>query len=310
MSFNRFYLFAFLIAFSCQKDEEEKPNTLFDISDSLEHDGKTRTYKVHLPPMYYERTEDLPVLLGFHGGGGSSDNFEAQSELNEKADSENFIVVYPDGLANPGLLGFQTWNAGKCCGMNSEDLNTDDVGFVSKLIDLLSTTYRIDEKRIYATGHSNGAMMCYRLSNELSGKIAAIAPNAGNMQVESAYTPSRNVPVLNIISKLDESVRYAGGFSSGISGHYNPPTDSCLNVVAARAGCEVAKELKETFPLYTIYSWNTCNEDTFEVLLYLLEDGGHSWPGGNKGYANADEPSEAFDNNDVIWEFLKKYSLP
>jgi polyhydroxybutyrate depolymerase len=138
-------------------------------------------------------------------------------------------------------------------------------------------------------------MLCYRLADELSDKIAAIAPNASNFQMEGPYDPARNVPVINIISKFDENVKYYGGMTTGPGGQYNPPIDSCLNVAASRAGCAEHKVLLEAFALYSIYEWQSCNAASFNVLLYLTEDGGHSWPGGNRGHAAGDAPSTAFN---------------
>lgn len=304
----KFLTFLVIVLLSCAEDDGPSMK-IFTVDGSLIHDNETRTYRVVLPESYYDSNNTLPLLLGLHGGFGSGTQFEIQSELSEKANTENFIVVYPDGLPNPAL-GVRTWNAGKCCGSNASLLETDDVGFISKLIDQLMREYRVDGKRIYATGHSNGAMMCYRLANELSEKIAAIAPTAGNFQITTPYTPVRNVPVVNISSKLDMNVKYEGGMTEGPGGQYNPPTDSCLDVVAAIAGCTDIKTTVQTFPLYTIYSWKNCSSADFEVLLYLTEDGGHAWPGGNKGSQISDSPSQAFSNNDIIWDFLKKYSLP
>jgi polyhydroxybutyrate depolymerase len=296
----------------CSKDDGEATPVVkvYDTTGFFTHDGETRTYRVHLPTSYYDTDNKLPLVLGLHGGGGSGEQFETQTELSSKSDAAGFIIVYPDGLTNPNATRVRTWNAGKCCGANASTLNTDDVGFISKLIDKITTDYRVDSKKIYATGHSNGAMMCYRLANELSTKLAAIAPNAGNFQMKSAYAPTRNVPVIHINSKLDMNVKYAGGMTEGPGGQYNPPVDSCLNVIAGLAGCAVSKGVVKSETLYTEYAWSDCTPGTFEVLLYLTEDGGHAWPGGNKGSAFADDPSQAFVNNDIIWDFFQKYSLP
>jgi polyhydroxybutyrate depolymerase len=300
----------FIILCCCSKNDAVESNEkIFEITGSLTHNAKTRTYRIHLPSSYYNTTHTLPLILGLHGGGGSAEQFETQTELNDKADAESFIVVYPDGLLNP-TVSVRTWNAGKCCGANASVLNTDDVGFISTLIDKMLADYSVDAKKVYATGHSNGAMMCYQLANSLSTKLAAIAPNAGNFQIESAYTPVRNVPVIHIISKLDKNVKYEGGYTEGPGGQYNPPADSCLNVVASLASCTQIKQTVQSQPLYTKYKWSGCTPNTFEVILYVTEDGGHSWPGGNKGSVLGDAPSQAFINNDVIWDFLKQYSLP
>jgi polyhydroxybutyrate depolymerase len=303
-------LFALLILVSCGKDDPaEEEQKVYNFTSTLVHDGKTRSYRVHLPTAYYDGENSFPLVLALHGGGGSGEQFETQSGLSDKASSAGFIVVYPDGLPNPNVSA-RTWNAGKCCGQNASTLDTDDVGFLSKLIDRIATDYRVNQKMVYATGHSNGAMMSYRLANELSAKIAAIAPNAGNFQIEAPYAPTRNVPVLQVISKLDENVIYEGGMTNGPGGQYNPPIDSCLNVVAGLASCAQSKQLVQSTSLFTEYRWSGCNPDSYQVLLYLTEDGGHSWPGGNKGSAIADEPSKAFNNNDIIWDFFKNYSLP
>jgi polyhydroxybutyrate depolymerase len=302
-----FYIFL-AVLWSCSSSEDNTPK-VFDLTASIDHDGQTRTYRVHLPSNYYTNKNKVPLVLGLHGGGGSGEQFETQTDLDTKADAEGFVIVYPDGIVNPNAP-VKTWNAGKCCGASASVLNTDDVGFISKLIDKILTDYRIDPKKVYATGHSNGAMMCYRLASELSEKIAAIAPNAGNFQMKSPYAPTRNVPVIHINSKLDMNVKYEGGMTDGPGGQYDPPVDSCLNVVAGLASCTQTKQIVQTQTLFTEYEWSGCNPESFEVLLYLTEDGGHSWPGGNKGSAFADEPSKAFKNNDIIWEFFTRYSLP
>ncbi|SHM60029.1 polyhydroxybutyrate depolymerase [Chitinophaga jiangningensis] len=300
-----------ILFFSCGKKSATPAATPTDISGSFVFKGEARTYTVHLPQAYFARTGQLPLVLALHGGFGSASQMARLTNLNTTADTAGFIVVYPDGLDNPS--GAKTWNAGNCCGVNASLKNTDDVGFIAALIDTLGNRYGINKKRVYATGHSNGAMMCYRLASELSGKIAAIAPNAGAFQMKTPYNPSRNVPVLHIHSKLDQNAKYAGGKSQNytLTGLDNAPVDSCLNVVAAKAGCIANKQTIATFPLYTIYRWNGCTAADFQVLLYLTEDGGHSWPGGNQSTGlDTDVTSKAFSNNNIIWSFFSQYSLP
>ena len=57
---------------------------------------------------------------------------------------------------------------------------------------ICSTVVNVDPKRVFATGMSNGAMMCYRLAAELSNRIAAIAPIAGTMAIDNCQ-PARPV---------------------------------------------------------------------------------------------------------------------
>ena len=286
---------------------------LQDVNGSLVCQGETRTWLIHFPSGYNGNTTAIyPVVLAFHGGGGSGLSFSRQTRLSEKADEAGFIVVYPDGLETRS--GKRTWNAGACCGINEDRFNsTGDVAFISQLVDSLGRNYRVDLKRVYATGHSNGAMFCYRLANELSEKIAAIAPTSGAFQMAEPYRPARNVPVLHIQSVADSNAKCNGGFSknAAFTGLNNHPVDSCLSVVAGVAGCAGGKKEVADYPLYSVYSWTSgCSSRQFEVTLYLTKDGGHSWPGASPRLRLlADPPSRAFRNDDVIWDFFRKYSL-
>lgn len=281
------------------------------VRDTLQHDGLVRVYWVHVSTSYSQTDTPLPLVIALHGGGGSGQQFEAQSKLSEKADKEGFIVVYPDGQQNPGVLHLRTWNAGGCCGQIASVQQTDDVGFIRQLIDKLATTHRIDTKRVYATGHSNGAMLCYRLACELPDKLAAIAANSGTMQLKTICQPRRVMPILHIHSQLDRNVPYIGGVGTkSISNQWNAPVDSTLTVFAQLAHCTTQKQIVQTTASYTLYKWATCDSGV-ELHYYLTTDGGHSWPGGTKTVRLiGDPPSQAFVNNDLIWQFFINYTLP
>lgn len=95
--------------------------------------------------------------------------------------------------------------------------DVDDVGFVSHLIDTLKQNYAIDSARIYASGSSNGAMLCFRLACELSHKIAAFATISASQEF-SPCTPVQKVPIINFHSYVDAAVPYNGGTGVGLSG--------------------------------------------------------------------------------------------
>jgi len=96
------------------------------------------------------------------------------SGFSDKADKENFAVVYPNGSGRMGNA-LLTFNAVGCCAYAMRN-KVDDVAFISKLIDKLAADYSIDTKRVYVTGFSNGALMTHLLAAELPDKIAAAAP--------------------------------------------------------------------------------------------------------------------------------------
>jgi polyhydroxybutyrate depolymerase len=146
-----------------------------DHTRTLQVDGRERSYLVHVPAKYGGK-QPTPVVLAFHGGGSNAEQMVRFCGLNEKADKEGFLAVYPSGTGR--FERMLTWNAGNCCGYAMQN-KVDDVAFTRALLDDLAEVANVDPKRVYATGMSNGAIMCYRLASQLSDRIAAIAPVAG-----------------------------------------------------------------------------------------------------------------------------------
>jgi len=281
------------------------PATTLRVEGTMTVDGLSRTYLLNLPPNYDE-SSGFSLVLALHGGGGKASQMEADYLLTEKANSAKFVIVYPEGVQSDGVLGARTWNAGTCCDYAVEK-NIDDVKFISLLIDELLKKYpKINAKKVYVTGMSNGAMMAYRLACELSNKIAAIAPVAGTLLTIQPCKPSRPVPILGIHSKLDEKVPMNGG--TGIFGYYFPPVQNGLNTWIANNGCSSTTKTVTNFTNYSVTKWASCNNSSIE--FYVTNDGGHSWPGGVKSRAAADDPSTAINANDLIWAFFQKYQLP
>ncbi len=269
----------------------------------MNYDGLQRSYLVHLPTGY-TGNEKLSLVIAMHGGFGSSENIERQSQLSVKADKEHFIVVYPQGYKG-GVLKISGFNAGGCCGWTSKN-NVDDVGFISAVLDELTTNFNIDSKRIYATGMSNGGMMAYRLACELPNRIAAIAPVASTMVFPDCH-PNRSIPIIHFHSYLDTHVPYKGGIGSGPSKHYNPPIDSVLNAFAKYNHCIKNNDTIVDNDKYSLIQWSDCNCG-YEIKEYMTHDGGHSWPGGQES-GIVDTASIYISATDLMWDFFKKYSL-
>ena len=266
-------------------------------------ENNNRTFLLRLPSQY-DASVEYPLIIAMHGGTGNAFNLENQSQLSIKAEEENFIVVYPEGLPL-GILDIRTWNAGWCCGMASST-DIDDVGFINALIDTLLDDYSIDESRIYATGMSNGGFMSYRLACELPERIAAIAPVAATMSMVDCQ-PNRQVPIIHFHSYLDEAGPYLGGIGTGISSHYSPPLDSVLNAWANHNDCASRNDTIEDNSLYTKIEWNNCACNS-QILQYMTYDGGHSWPGG-MATPLGDPVSNNINANDLMWSFFESHSL-
>lgn len=296
-------LFSGFLLAGCTEDKSSAQPYRFE--STIESDGRFRTYVISLPSAYYENdTQRFPLVLALHGTGGSAKQMERMYGLNEKAASTGFIILYPEGIQGDGILGLRSWNAGRCC-EDAMEKNVDDIGFISTLIDRMITDFKVDSKKVYVTGMSNGGMMAYRLACELSDKIAAIAAVSSTMMAD-ACEPARAVPVLHIHSLLDTKVPYAGGI--GIGGYNFNSVDSTLSVWTTFGQCEATPERLDNGQ-FIITRWKDCKEGV-SIESYVTYDGGHSWPGAKDHPSWGDVPSAYVNANDLIWDFFQRFELP
>jgi polyhydroxybutyrate depolymerase len=273
---------------------------------TLSHDGRERSYVLRAPPAV-ERGRPRPLVLVLHGGGGNAANAENMTGFTAKALREGFIVAYPEGTGrlDDKLL---TWNAGHCCAYAMKN-SVDDVGFIGALLDKLLREHPVDARRVYVTGMSNGAMMSHRLGRELPGRIAAIAPVVGTLFGDEV-PPAQAVPALMINGMLDENVPYLGGEPGGRGARSwdGTPASPALyqGTYWARAnGCQ-PEPSREDAAHWVL--WRYACPSAQHVVLYLLKDNGHAWPGGKPGSRRGDIPSTSLNATDVIWDFFEAHS--
>jgi polyhydroxybutyrate depolymerase len=288
---------------------------------ALRHDGRNRLAVVYVPPAA-ARGGPLPVILAFHGGGGEAAGFRAYAGLDEIADREGFVVVYPYGT---GVLPRRllTWNAGTgCCGY-ALDQDVDDVGFTTTLLDHLAMLLPLDPRRVYATGHSNGAMMAYRLAAERADRIAAIVPVAGAMDLD-AFAPVQAVPVLHIHSVDDPRALYQGGLGPPFpltdrQVRHRPVLDG-LARWATRNGCsaELTALESRTGQPGSLNAGQTAARLAYggcatgaPVEHWRLTGSGHGWPGRLDIGLSAEligPPTTLVDAAAEAWNFFRRFS--
>lgn len=274
---------------------------------SIIHDGRTRTYQVHLPTSYNTHDE-YPLVIVLHGGLGNSNHVEWQTGMSEKADEEGFIVVYPNGTA---LLqnNMLTWNAGFCCGYAYAN-DVDDVGFIRALIEKLQATLNIDSHRIYITGFSNGGMLTYRLGSELSNIVAAIAPVSGsiggmatrNSPLWTIPEPEYPVPVIAFHGMEDTTLPYNGGEPTTELGAFSYlSVNDSISFWVEHNDCVITPQKNVSESGNIIIDTYAATTNTADVVLYTIVDGGHSWPGGLGG-------TQEISATDIMWDFFENHS--
>ncbi len=274
----------------------------------LEIDGVSRQYLVHVPPGYRFATPRVPLVLALHGAGMNGPMMVGFCGLNETADREGFLVAYPSGT---GIGPFLTWNAGTFFEGRRND-RTDDVKFLSRVIDDLSSIAGVDPHRVYATGMSNGGMMCYRLAAELSDRIAAIAPVAGTVAIAESR-PERPVPVIHFHGSRDNIVPFANRNRLERNVTRFRDVDESVRLWVRLNGCDETpardRLSKEGDPLTVMRSIHANGRDGSEVVLVVIEGGGHTWPGRKPPVSFIGKSTTTFSANDLLWEFFQKHPL-
>lgn len=277
---------------------------------TLTVDDMKRVHWIHVPPKY-DAKKPTPVILALHGATMDAKTMELFTGLNETADKYNFIVVYPNGTGPAGLL--QTWNAGLFPGELSKT-RVDDVKYLGKVLDDVESACNVDKKRIYVAGLSNGGMMSYRLASEMSERIAAIVPVAGTMAIEK-YEPKRPVPVCHIHGTKDSLVPYGGPSNAKEIPKFLKflgVEDTILRCIKAN-GCDADPKVVEiemkSDKMKVVRKTYANGKASSEVVLYVLEDGGHVWPGGLLNPAFLGKSTNNILTNEVIWDFCQRHSL-
>jgi polyhydroxybutyrate depolymerase len=234
--------------------------------------GVTRSYRLYAPATL-GTARQVPLVIVLHGASGNAARVELRYHWDPLAATRHFFVVYPQGVDDH-------WNPYLVAGAS------DDVGFVSALLDRLVRTLPVDAARVYIAGMSNGGAMTYRLGCVLSNRLAAIAVvEAWN----PGCAPASPIALLAVHGLADEEVAFSRAQASVSSWR---GFDHC----SASAG------VKQHDPV-TVSVWSTCAAHT-NVVFYAIAGSGHEWPGASPPLPGHDVPSTALDATAAIWNFF------
>lgn len=277
-----------------------------DSNRTLKVGTLSRTYVLHLPTGY-AGNEPLPVVIDFHGLGGTGSQQEDSNGWRSKADSGGFIMLYPDSYNSN-----HSWNAGDCC-EDAQQNQIDDVGFIKAMIQQIEGLACVDPKRIYASGCSNGGGMTFKVACDLADIVAAAAP----VDFECVYggppsspscqgcKPARPIPITQFTNTGDTRlVPYDGGLTTLNTDC--PPGASCTGMAfsSAPANFSTWQQIDgctgSTSPLagHAVCSTNASCQGGAQVSLCVQQGGSHC---GNYS---------ALGIVDIAWEMFQKESLP
>ncbi|KAJ4984369.1 hypothetical protein SVAN01_10142 [Stagonosporopsis vannaccii] len=263
-----------------------------------------REFIVHLPANY-SAENDVPasLVLALHGQSLPARSMERISELSSPEFNAGSVIVYPQGIAGPEA-GVQ-WLSDPIAPPSS---TLDDRIFVAELLDHLTFTLCLDERRLYALGLSNGGgltglLMC---DPTLNTRFAAFATVAGAFYPDSSLTEplfqagcnpnlrGRRLPYLNLHGLADGVIAYNG---SNADAPASLPVRPWVDGWAARNGCQAPSEAAVEGGSVTEVKWQ-CGGQKDLVVHRAIEGFGHGWPS-IKGQG---EPFETLRGGPTGWD--------
>lgn len=190
-----FLLFLFILTSLAAQTLERKELTV---------DGILREGLIHIPAA--ASNTPCPVVFVFHGHGGHMSH--AANGFGVHRLWPEAIVVYLQGLPTPGKL---TDPEGKKSGWQSGpgDMQDRDLKLVDAVLAALESRWRIDRKRIFSTGHSNGGGFSYLLWAMRGDVFAAVAPMAALLADEKTRALMKPKPVFHVAGEKDPLVKFA-----------------------------------------------------------------------------------------------------
>ncbi|TDI41425.1 MAG: hypothetical protein E2P02_14980 [Acidobacteria bacterium] len=257
-------------------------------------------------PRSYDPTKPTPLVISLHAAALWPAAQMETSQWNRVADEHEFIVVYPSGTT---MRGDGTGVLPKIWLLKPEAVLEANVRFISELIDTLEAAYNIDLTRIYANGFSNGGAMAFALSCRLSHRMAAVGTvsAAQDQQPWSFCADSRPVPFINFHGTAD-LVPYDGGRVWASPSPF-PSVSTWTANWARRNRCAPNPIESVVEADVTRLEYTNCANDA-AVVLYTIQGGGHTWPGGKPMPEwMLGRTSRSIDASSQMWAFFRDHRL-
>lgn len=263
------------------------------LQETILHNGISRDYIVYVP-------ENLPVnaplVVVAHGYTSSAQTMMSYSGMNAVADTEKFLVVYPQGTKDQRNNNF--FNVGYDFHASSK---VDDLGFIKALVTKLIEEYKLNSNHVFATGMSNGGDLSFYLACFASDMFQAVAPIAGSMMQTTveACSPKRPLPIFEVHGDADDVTLFKGDMANKDQWGPYPDIPFVMDFWVDMNALELSEitnlpgvpegENSVSFQRY----WSE-NSDR-EVWFYVIDEGGHDWP------------VNEINTSQEIWKFFKKY---
>lgn len=257
-------------ASGCLDDFSTEPPATPGVERTLTVDERARRFRL-IGAHGAAPAAGYPLLLVFHGGGGSAEEHISYTDFPGVGSNAGMIVAYMD--AAEGTNG--RWIT------HPDDLDLfDDLNYARAVIDAIDNELNVDRQRVFAAGFSRGgdfvAQVACRDPQLLRGIIAIASTTSKIIDVWCSETAqSATKPAVTIaLGSQDPLMPFAESSTSRMS------APESAHYWAMRNNCELDPPLSSipAKPGYRVERWIYTTCTIAPVQLYRIEPLGHLWP--------------------------------
>lgn len=259
--------------------------------------------------------EGYPIVFMCHGTSGEATNYYNPVGWKELGQAENFITIFPSAMVwcyhdkndDDKEKHHSKFVCGDLLGQVCEkDLNIliSDIVFFKKLIQLVSDSLKVDNKRIFMSGFSNGSSMAHKISMEATDVFSASGGSSAPLHSMDSTTPvPRRIPMLYMVGTKDDrylSDRFPVELPFG-------GDSTLIYLQGSIRRALICQGLTEEFtkietPVSHVYTWSTCRpgEKCAPYVFMLNKDQLHEFPNGKNHPVDAPKILWNFFNNPPV----------
>ncbi len=258
---------------------------------SIEVNGIEREFRLSVPTS--DPGTRLPLVIAFHGGTDSQEDFAQQAQFDQLGEQEKFVMAYAiaeqDRTAAEG-----EWF------LNTAATSREDNEFAESIVDELSKSYCIDQDRLYSIGYSLGAMFTYEIACQLNHRFAATASFAGTMPISpESCDLTAGIGIMHIHGKLDYIIYYYQDWDWKEGEHEGVGTMSevpaLIDYWAGKSACQATVSENTLTEEHIVHS--EC-KDGARIEHYGLQFWDHNWP----------NEVDGVPTYELMWNFLSEFT--
>jgi poly(hydroxyalkanoate) depolymerase family esterase len=310
------------------------------VNGSASNASGTRNYVLWVPSGFQnqDKRNPVPLLMMLHGCMQTPQDLAAISGMNQVADKNNFLVVYPDQTKEANPLRCWIWFDPK-----HQARDSGEPSILAAIVKQVAATYNIDARRVYVAGISAGAAMAVVMGATYPDVFHGIGVNSGlafkagsDLQSGLAAMKQGGPDPKQLGFEAFKSMRESWGdhpprdkrrmpvivFHGAADPYLNPINADQVIGQWARTNdylddgkdndsvkAQPAKTIEGSVPAGHSYTKSAYNDSAGRLLLekWIVKGLGHSWSGSPAAAPFADPKGP--NASEEMWRFFRETTL-